>query len=176
MADVNKKFERAAKDAQNLKKRPSDEDMLRLYALYKQASSGDVSDRRGIRFRRTRKYDARRLRARPRQGRQSCGISSSVSALVISAFTAAIATRWRSSPGCCSRPCSAPSPAARRRRCRVAPFSRRAQRAVARETPDARVSMAVAAFIVKASSAATSADHRRDARVTAHACWCRAAA
>jgi len=48
MADVNKKFERAAQDAQNLKKRPSDEDMLRLYALYKQASSGDVSgDRPG---------------------------------------------------------------------------------------------------------------------------------
>ena len=43
MSDLNKKFERAAKDAQNLKKRPADEDMLRLYALYKQGSEGDVS-------------------------------------------------------------------------------------------------------------------------------------
>jgi acyl-CoA-binding protein len=48
MSDLSKKFERAAKDAQNLKKRPADEDMLRLYALYKQASVGDVSgDRPG---------------------------------------------------------------------------------------------------------------------------------
>jgi acyl-CoA-binding protein len=46
MSDIDKKFERAAKDAQNLKKRPADEDMLRLYALYKQASSGDVSGER----------------------------------------------------------------------------------------------------------------------------------
>ena len=60
MAHLNKKFERAAKDAQNLKKRPSDEDMLRLYALYKQASSGDVSgDRPGaFDFVGRAKYDA----------------------------------------------------------------------------------------------------------------------
>jgi acyl-CoA-binding protein len=60
MADLNKKFERAAKDAQNLKKRPSDEDMLRLYALYKQASSGDVGgDRPGaFDFVGRAKYDA----------------------------------------------------------------------------------------------------------------------
>ena len=60
MSDLNKKFERAAKDAQNLKKRPADEDMLRLYALYKQASSGDVSgDRPGaFDFVGRTKYDA----------------------------------------------------------------------------------------------------------------------
>ena len=60
MADLNKKFERAAQDAQKLKKRPSDEDMLRLYALYKQASSGDVSgDRPGaFDFVGRAKYDA----------------------------------------------------------------------------------------------------------------------
>ena len=49
MSDPNKKFERAAKDAQNLKKRPADDDMLRLYALYKQATSGDAEgDRPGF--------------------------------------------------------------------------------------------------------------------------------
>lgn len=60
MSDLNKKFERAAKDAQNMKKRPADDDMLRLYALYKQASSGDVSgDRPGaFDFVGRAKYDA----------------------------------------------------------------------------------------------------------------------
>jgi diazepam-binding inhibitor (GABA receptor modulating acyl-CoA-binding protein) len=60
MSDLNKKFERAAKDAQNLKKRPADDDMLRLYALYKQASTGDVSgDRPGaFDFVGRAKYDA----------------------------------------------------------------------------------------------------------------------
>ena len=46
MSDVSRKFERATRDAQQLKKRPADEDMLRLYALYKQASSGDVTGER----------------------------------------------------------------------------------------------------------------------------------
>jgi acyl-CoA-binding protein len=60
MSDLNKKFERAAKDAQSLKKRPADEDMLRMYALYKQASSGDASgDRPGaFDFVGRAKYDA----------------------------------------------------------------------------------------------------------------------
>ena len=60
MSDLNKKFERAAKDAQNMKKRPADDDMLRLYALYKQASAGDVSgDRPGaFDFVGRAKYDA----------------------------------------------------------------------------------------------------------------------
>jgi diazepam-binding inhibitor (GABA receptor modulating acyl-CoA-binding protein) len=48
MTDLRKKFETAAKDAQKLRKRPSDDDMLRLYATYKQATSGDATgDRPG---------------------------------------------------------------------------------------------------------------------------------
>jgi acyl-CoA-binding protein len=60
MSDLKKKFEAAAKDSKNLKTRPSDEDMLRLYALYKQASVGDVSgDRPGsFDFVNRAKYDA----------------------------------------------------------------------------------------------------------------------
>jgi diazepam-binding inhibitor (GABA receptor modulator, acyl-CoA-binding protein) len=48
MAETDKKFEAAAKDIQKLTRRPDDEDMLRLYALYKQATEGDVTgDRPG---------------------------------------------------------------------------------------------------------------------------------
>jgi len=46
MSDLKKRFETATKDAQKLKKRPADEDMLRLYATYKQATLGDVSGER----------------------------------------------------------------------------------------------------------------------------------
>jgi acyl-CoA-binding protein len=57
---LKKKFEAAAKDVQKLKKRPDDEDMLRLYAQYKQASEGDVSgDRPGaFSFVERAKFDA----------------------------------------------------------------------------------------------------------------------
>ena len=60
MTDLEKKFETATKDAQALKKRPSDDDMLRLYATYKQAMTGDVSgDRPGsLDFVARAKYDA----------------------------------------------------------------------------------------------------------------------
>jgi acyl-CoA-binding protein len=60
MSDLKKKFEAAGKDAQKLKTRPSDEDMLRLYALYKQGSEGDVrGDRPGaFDFVNRAKYDA----------------------------------------------------------------------------------------------------------------------
>jgi diazepam-binding inhibitor (GABA receptor modulator, acyl-CoA-binding protein) len=60
MADMQKKFETAARDVQQLTKRPDDEDMLRLYALYKQATDGDVSgDRPGaFSFVDRAKYDA----------------------------------------------------------------------------------------------------------------------
>jgi acyl-CoA-binding protein len=60
MSDLQKKFDKAAADAQNLKKRPSDEDMLRMYALYKQATAGDASgDRPGaFDFVARAKYDA----------------------------------------------------------------------------------------------------------------------
>ena len=46
MAVTDKKFEAAANDIKQLTKRPDDEDMLRLYALYKQGSDGDVQGER----------------------------------------------------------------------------------------------------------------------------------
>ena len=60
MADLKKQFETAAADVQKLSKRPDTEDMLRLYATYKQATSGDVSgDRPGaFDFANRAKYDA----------------------------------------------------------------------------------------------------------------------
>jgi acyl-CoA-binding protein len=53
-------FESAAKDVQNLTKRPSNEELLALYALYKQATEGDVKGSRpGILDLKGRaKYDA----------------------------------------------------------------------------------------------------------------------
>ena len=60
MADIDQKFAAAAEDIQKLTRRPDDEDMLRLYALYKQATEGDVQgDRPGALALRDRaKYDA----------------------------------------------------------------------------------------------------------------------
>jgi diazepam-binding inhibitor (GABA receptor modulator, acyl-CoA-binding protein) len=46
MPDIKKMFEDAAAAAKSLKKRPSDDDLLALYALYKQATAGDVSGER----------------------------------------------------------------------------------------------------------------------------------
>lgn len=43
MADLKTQFEEAAKKAMNLSERPDNDTLLRLYALYKQGSSGDVS-------------------------------------------------------------------------------------------------------------------------------------
>ncbi len=42
MSDLSARFEQAAQDAQHLPKRPANDVMLRLYALYKQATVGDV--------------------------------------------------------------------------------------------------------------------------------------
>lgn len=42
MSDLNTRFEQAAKDVQNLPERPDNDTLLRLYALYKQGSEGDV--------------------------------------------------------------------------------------------------------------------------------------
>jgi diazepam-binding inhibitor (GABA receptor modulator, acyl-CoA-binding protein) len=60
MAEIDKNFEAASRDVQKLTKRPDDEDMLRLYALYKQATEGDVQgDRPGAFSVKDRaKYDA----------------------------------------------------------------------------------------------------------------------
>ncbi len=41
--DLKTRFEQASKDVKKLSERPSDDDMLSLYALYKQATDGDVS-------------------------------------------------------------------------------------------------------------------------------------
>ncbi len=43
MADLNAQFKQAADDVMNLDERPDNDTMLRLYALYKQGSEGDVS-------------------------------------------------------------------------------------------------------------------------------------
>jgi acyl-CoA-binding protein len=42
MADLQQQFEQAAKDVKALRERPDNDTMLRLYALYKQGSEGDV--------------------------------------------------------------------------------------------------------------------------------------
>lgn len=46
MSDMKKKFEKAAIEAKSLPSRPSDDVLLKLYALYKQGTSGDVSGER----------------------------------------------------------------------------------------------------------------------------------
>lgn len=43
MSDLQTRFEQAAQDVQTLSERPDNETLLRLYALYKQGSEGDVS-------------------------------------------------------------------------------------------------------------------------------------
>jgi acyl-CoA-binding protein len=60
MAETDKKFAAAAKDLQGFTRRPDDEDMLRLYGLYKQGTEGDVTgDRPGAFSVKDRaKYDA----------------------------------------------------------------------------------------------------------------------
>ena len=60
MAETDKKFEAAAKDIQSLARRPDDADMLRLYALYKQGTEGDVTGERPGAFapKDRSKYDA----------------------------------------------------------------------------------------------------------------------
>ncbi|UCC14898.1 MAG: acyl-CoA-binding protein [Gammaproteobacteria bacterium] len=41
--DLTAQFKQAAKDVKGLSSRPSDDDMLELYALFKQATDGDAS-------------------------------------------------------------------------------------------------------------------------------------
>lgn len=40
--DLKSRFEQAAKDVKKLTTRPGDDDLLELYALYKQATEGDA--------------------------------------------------------------------------------------------------------------------------------------
>lgn len=60
MADVKAAFEQAALDSKKLPKRPDNNTLLKLYALYKQATSGDVSGSRpaGFDMEGKLKYDA----------------------------------------------------------------------------------------------------------------------
>ncbi|WP_348674035.1 acyl-CoA-binding protein [uncultured Abyssibacter sp.] len=46
MSDLNAAFEQAQKDIKTLTERPSNDDLLELYALFKQGSAGDVSGKR----------------------------------------------------------------------------------------------------------------------------------
>lgn len=46
MSDIRQVFEQAAGDVQLLPERPDNETLLRLYALYKQATEGDVQAQR----------------------------------------------------------------------------------------------------------------------------------
>jgi acyl-CoA-binding protein len=43
MPDLKAKFTEAAEDAKKLSERPDNDTLLKLYALYKQGSDGDVS-------------------------------------------------------------------------------------------------------------------------------------
>ncbi len=44
--ELQANFERAANKAHNLAQRPDNQTLLKLYALYKQATAGDVSEKR----------------------------------------------------------------------------------------------------------------------------------
>ena len=46
MSDLKKQFEAAAAASKNLKERPDNDTMLKLYALFKQATIGDVEGKR----------------------------------------------------------------------------------------------------------------------------------
>jgi acyl-CoA-binding protein len=46
MADLKSKFEKAVKDSKSLPEKPDNQTLLKIYALYKQATSGDVDGKR----------------------------------------------------------------------------------------------------------------------------------
>jgi diazepam-binding inhibitor (GABA receptor modulator, acyl-CoA-binding protein) len=46
MADLNATFEAAVANSKNLTERPDNATLLKLYALYKQATEGDNSDKK----------------------------------------------------------------------------------------------------------------------------------
>jgi diazepam-binding inhibitor (GABA receptor modulating acyl-CoA-binding protein) len=60
MPDLQREFEAASEAAKRLSKRPDNQTLLRLYALYKQATAGDVTGSRpgGFDFAGSAKYDA----------------------------------------------------------------------------------------------------------------------
>ena len=57
---MKEQFEQAVVRSKELTERPSNEDLLRLYGLFKQATSGNVSGERpgGFDFKGAAKYDA----------------------------------------------------------------------------------------------------------------------
>ena len=46
MSTLNEQFEQAVADSKNLSERPDNMTMLKLYALYKQGTAGDVDGKR----------------------------------------------------------------------------------------------------------------------------------
>ncbi|NJM26234.1 MAG: acyl-CoA-binding protein [Bacteroidia bacterium] len=58
--ELTEKFEAAVAKSKTLTKRPSNEELLELYALFKQATEGDVTAERpgGFDFKAIAKYDA----------------------------------------------------------------------------------------------------------------------
>lgn len=58
--DIQDQFTSAVSRSRELARRPSNEELLRLYALYKQATEGDVTGERpgGFDFKAIAKYDA----------------------------------------------------------------------------------------------------------------------
>lgn len=58
--DAKESFEVAVKKSKELTKRPSNEELLKLYALFKQATEGDVFGERpgGFDFKAMAKFDA----------------------------------------------------------------------------------------------------------------------
>ena len=60
MSDIETAFATALEEVEQLPERPGNQDLLRLYALYKQASSGDATGERPgmMDFVKRAKYDA----------------------------------------------------------------------------------------------------------------------
>ena len=58
--DLNQQFEEAAARSKEMTRRPGNEELLQLYALYKQGSEGDVTGDRpgGFDFKAIAKFDA----------------------------------------------------------------------------------------------------------------------
>lgn len=58
--DLQQQFDQAAERSKTLPQRPTNEELLQLYALFKQATEGDVTGERpgGFDFKNIAKYDA----------------------------------------------------------------------------------------------------------------------
>jgi diazepam-binding inhibitor (GABA receptor modulating acyl-CoA-binding protein) len=68
--ELQQQFESAAARSKELTKRPSNEELLQLYALYKQGSEGDVNEGRpgGFDFKAIAKHDAwAELKGKPKE-------------------------------------------------------------------------------------------------------------